>query len=120
MTDFMQMVKNKVRGNRQKLGYLAVEQVEEGQPLEQIEETPQNPSTEVIHQRMHLFAQRLNKRLNEASLAKNGTTAGELLAANKQQEISNGEGKSASLGTIHFSEQQGGFFITVYFCCADL
>ncbi|KAI1731518.1 EF hand domain-containing protein [Ditylenchus destructor] len=66
MRDFTAMVRNKVRRARSKIGYLPVEQVEEGLPFEQTDITPQNPASETIHQRMHLFAQRLERRQLEA------------------------------------------------------
>uniref|UniRef100_A0A915DS38 WW domain-containing protein n=1 Tax=Ditylenchus dipsaci TaxID=166011 RepID=A0A915DS38_9BILA len=57
MRDFTAMVRNKVKRARSKIGYLPVEQVDEGIPLEQTETTPQNPASETMHQRMHMFAQ---------------------------------------------------------------
>lgn len=106
MRDFSAMVRNKMRGSRQRVGYLPVEQVEEGQPLEQSETTPQNAASEIMHQRMYMFAQRLDKRLQEAANAVNGTTAGDLLmSANNKDEKNNSHETNAknSLASIHFS-----------------
>lgn len=75
MRDFTAMVRNKVRRSKNRIGYLPVEQVIEGVPLEQSDSTPQNVASESMHQRMHLFAQRLEtKRIElEAALSvKNG------------------------------------------------
>lgn len=108
MRDFTAMVRNKIRNGRQRVGYLPVEQVEEGFPLEQSETTPQNAASEIMHQRMFMFAQRLDKRLQDANNAVG--TAGELL--NKTTNNGIGGGKSVSMGTIHFSENNlKGWFI---------
>lgn len=75
MRDFTAMVRNKVRRSKKRIGYLPVEQVIEGAPLEQTDLTPKNPLSESMHQRMHLFAQHLEtKRIElEASISdKNG------------------------------------------------
>lgn len=56
------MVKNKVRRARNKIGYLPVETVDEGAPLEQTSTVPQNPSSDTMHQRISLMAHRLHKR----------------------------------------------------------
>uniref|UniRef100_A0A1I8BIJ1 Uncharacterized protein n=1 Tax=Meloidogyne hapla TaxID=6305 RepID=A0A1I8BIJ1_MELHA len=65
--DFTAVIKNKVRQGKGRIGYLPVEQINEGPPLECAEQTPQNSETESIHQRMHLIASRLEKRQNEAA-----------------------------------------------------
>lgn len=93
MRDFTAMVRNKVRRARSKIGYLPVEQVEEGLPLEQTDTTPQNPASETIHQRMHLFAQRLERRQIEAQ------SAGDLKTAAAGGQISAGA-KSVSMAAI--------------------
>ncbi|CAK5089037.1 unnamed protein product [Meloidogyne enterolobii] len=65
--DFTAIIKNKVRQGKGRIGYLPVEQINEGPPLECAEQTPQNSETESIHQRMHLIASRLEKRQIEAA-----------------------------------------------------
>lgn len=75
MRDFTAMVRNKVRRSKNRIGYLPVEQVIEGAPLEQSNSTPQNVASESMHQRMHLFAQRLETKRIELEVAlsvKNG------------------------------------------------
>ncbi|KAL7074907.1 hypothetical protein ACQ4LE_005861, partial [Meloidogyne hapla] len=65
--DFTAVIKNKVRQGKGRIGYLPVEQINEGPPLECAEQTPQNSETESIHQRMNLIASRLEKRQTEAA-----------------------------------------------------
>lgn len=66
--DFTAIIKNKVRQSKGgKIGYLPVEQINEGPPLECTDQTPQNASTEAMHQRMHLISSRLDKRQTEAA-----------------------------------------------------
>ncbi|CAD5206423.1 unnamed protein product [Bursaphelenchus okinawaensis] len=67
--DFTLMVKNKMRRSRSKRGYLPVDTVDEGLPLENNQNIPQNPATETIHQRMQVFSQRLSKRQQESITA---------------------------------------------------
>uniref|UniRef100_A0A1I7SAC8 Dystrophin n=1 Tax=Bursaphelenchus xylophilus TaxID=6326 RepID=A0A1I7SAC8_BURXY len=69
--DFTLMVKNKMRRSRSKRGYLPVDTVDEGLPLENNQNVPQNPATETIHQRVQVFSQRLLKRQQESISAVN-------------------------------------------------
>uniref|UniRef100_F1KRR6 Protein detached n=1 Tax=Ascaris suum TaxID=6253 RepID=F1KRR6_ASCSU len=58
--DFGLIVKNKLRSSsRTRMGYLPVQTVDEGIPIETTCVTPINPLTEPLHNRMHLCAQRL-------------------------------------------------------------
>ncbi len=59
MRDFGLMVKNKLRRARAKVGYLPVQTVDEGAPLETNYTMPQNTATEPMHTRIQLCAQRL-------------------------------------------------------------
>ncbi|KAI6226090.1 Discontinuous actin hexagon [Aphelenchoides besseyi] len=68
--DFTLIVKNKVRRARSKIGYLPVETVDEGVPLERGQTAPQNPNSDTIHHRMHLFANRLQQRNQEMGNAR--------------------------------------------------
>ncbi|KAI3422321.1 hypothetical protein GPALN_012844 [Globodera pallida] len=69
MRDFTVIIKNKVRQGKSRIGYLPVEQINEGPPLECNDQTPQNADTEAMHQRMQLIASRLDKRQIEAAEA---------------------------------------------------
>ncbi|VDK43703.1 unnamed protein product [Anisakis simplex] len=58
--DFGIIVKNKLRSSsRTRIGYLPVQTVDEGIPIETTGVTPINPLTEPLHNQMHLCAQRL-------------------------------------------------------------
>ncbi|VDN20627.1 unnamed protein product [Gongylonema pulchrum] len=58
--DFGLIVRNKLRArSKTKIGYLPVQTVDEGPPLETSSITPVNPITEPIHNRMQLCARRL-------------------------------------------------------------
>ena len=65
--DFTAVIKNKVRQGRGKIGYLPVEQINEGPPLERTDQTPQNADTESMHQRAQLIAYHLDKCQTEAA-----------------------------------------------------
>jgi hypothetical protein len=65
--DFTAVIKNKVRQGKGKIGYLPVDQILEGPPLECVDKTPQNVATDGMHQRMQLIASRLEKRQMEAA-----------------------------------------------------
>uniref|UniRef100_A0AC35U142 Dystrophin n=1 Tax=Rhabditophanes sp. KR3021 TaxID=114890 RepID=A0AC35U142_9BILA len=65
MRDFGSMVRNKIRGLRPKVGYLPVVTIDEGKPIENRNIVPVNGATENIHQRIHMFAQKLGKKSNE-------------------------------------------------------
>lgn len=69
MRDFTVIIRNKVRQGKHRIGYLPVEQINEGPPLECTDQTPQNAATEPMHQRMQLIASRLDKRQTEAAEA---------------------------------------------------
>jgi hypothetical protein len=60
------VIKNKMRQSKGKIGYLPVDQILEGPPLECTDQCPQNAGTEAMHQRMQLIASRLDKRQTEA------------------------------------------------------
>lgn len=91
MRDFTAMVRNKVRRSKNRIGYLPVEQVIEGAPLEQSDFTPQNAASETMHQRMHLFAQRLETKHIEL----------EALLGEKNGVFNNGfKDKSVSMSAI--------------------
>ncbi|KAK0429407.1 hypothetical protein QR680_011365 [Steinernema hermaphroditum] len=59
MRDFGALIRNKLRGSKTRTGYLPVETVDEGVPLENRHTTPQNPTTEPVHHRIQLCSQRL-------------------------------------------------------------
>ncbi|TKR92162.1 hypothetical protein L596_006870 [Steinernema carpocapsae] len=59
MRDFGALIRNKLRGSKSRTGYLPVETVDEGVPLENRHTTPQNPATEPVHHRIQLCSQRL-------------------------------------------------------------
>jgi hypothetical protein len=59
--DFTKMMKNKVRRSRSRIGYLPVDQILEGPPLEQTDTAPRNPESESIHQRLQLLANRIGQ-----------------------------------------------------------
>lgn len=59
MRDFGLIVKNKLRSrSKSRIGYLPVQTVDEGPPLETSTVTPVNPMTEPIHNRIQLCARR--------------------------------------------------------------
>uniref|UniRef100_A0A0N4ZFM9 Dystrophin n=1 Tax=Parastrongyloides trichosuri TaxID=131310 RepID=A0A0N4ZFM9_PARTI len=59
--DFGFMMRNKIRGLKPKVGYLPVNTVDEGKPIENRQVIPTNSRTENIHHRMYSFAQKLSK-----------------------------------------------------------
>uniref|UniRef100_A0A7E4VK08 Dystrophin n=1 Tax=Panagrellus redivivus TaxID=6233 RepID=A0A7E4VK08_PANRE len=67
LRDFGNILLNKFKHPAQKAGYLSLETVNEGQPVETRKTAPTNPDSEMIHRHIHLFAQRLNKKQRESS-----------------------------------------------------
>uniref|UniRef100_A0A913HW11 Calponin-homology (CH) domain-containing protein n=1 Tax=Strongyloides stercoralis TaxID=6248 RepID=A0A913HW11_STRER len=65
--DFGFMMRNKIRGLKPKVGYLPVNTVDEGKPIENRQVVPNNPITENIHHRMYSFAQKLSKNDDSSS-----------------------------------------------------
>uniref|UniRef100_A0A158Q6S4 Dystrophin n=1 Tax=Elaeophora elaphi TaxID=1147741 RepID=A0A158Q6S4_9BILA len=60
MRDFGLIVRNKLRSkSKTRIGYLPVQTVDEGPPLETSNVTPVNPFTEPVHNRIQLCARRL-------------------------------------------------------------
>uniref|UniRef100_A0A0N5BAQ1 Dystrophin n=1 Tax=Strongyloides papillosus TaxID=174720 RepID=A0A0N5BAQ1_STREA len=59
--DFGFMMRNKIKALKPKVGYLPVNTVDEGKPIENRQVIPNNPMTENIHHRMYNFAQKLSK-----------------------------------------------------------
>lgn len=62
--DFSKVMRNKLKPKwywrrHQSLGYLPVESLTEGPPIESRGSTPSNPTTSEIHSRMELYANRL-------------------------------------------------------------
>lgn len=62
LKDFGRILLNKFRNISQKSGYLPLETVYEGQPIETRRTAPTNPESEVIHRHIQLFAVRLHKK----------------------------------------------------------
>uniref|UniRef100_A0A914XTH2 WW domain-containing protein n=1 Tax=Panagrolaimus superbus TaxID=310955 RepID=A0A914XTH2_9BILA len=67
LRDFGNILLNKFRTVNQKTGYLPLETVYEGQPIETRQTAPINPESELIHRHIQLFATRLNKTRREKS-----------------------------------------------------
>ncbi|CEF68324.1 Discontinuous actin hexagon [Strongyloides ratti] len=65
--DFGFMMRNKIRGLKPKVGYLPVNTVDEGKPIENRQVVPNNPATENIHHRIYSFAQKLSKNDDSGS-----------------------------------------------------
>lgn len=97
------MVKNKMKRSRSKVGYLPVETVDEGLPLENDQIAPQNPATEVIHQRMQVIAQRLAKRQQENL---NATNVSKALSLKEENRVVINENPSTK-PRIHKSATEG-------------
>jgi hypothetical protein len=62
--DFGRVMKNKLKSKRYfrshpRIGYLPVQTVDEGAPIESRSTTPANPSTQHLHGHVEVFAERL-------------------------------------------------------------
>ncbi|KAE9548572.1 hypothetical protein FO519_008209 [Halicephalobus sp. NKZ332] len=77
LKDFGRILLNKFRNTNQKSGYLPLETVYEGQPIETRRTAPTNPESEVIHRHIQLFAGRLHKKQKERSKSVISQTASE-------------------------------------------
>lgn len=104
MRDFTLMVKNKMRRARSKVGYLPVDPVDEGRPLEHGQSAPQNPATETLHQRMHVLSHRLLKRQQESASALNVNKALALNGEPQHVQLEEGAGRPLR---IHKSQTEG-------------
>ncbi|KAL3082936.1 hypothetical protein niasHS_010738 [Heterodera schachtii] len=101
MRDFTVIIKNKVRQGKSRIGYLPVEQINEGPPLECNDQTPQNAETEAMHQRMQLIAARLDKRQTEAAEA----FPSAIVPSEAEGKVKNGKGDEVAAQVGQFGTQ---------------
>jgi dystrophin len=99
--DFGLILRNKLRAKYSKIGYLPVDTVDEGVPLETKRVMSQNPTTEPVHQRMQLLANRLNKMKREMELMTNAASP------SKSVEFSEDRVSQVSVGSEHKRNKSG-------------
>ena len=103
--DFGLILKNKLRAKYSKIGYLPVDTVDEGVPLEAKRAMEQNAQTEPVHQRMQLLAHRLNKLKRETELISPKVSSA--ASPSKSVEFSEDRVSQISMGSEHRKRKSG-------------